>query len=142
MEEPKLQFHTFQIIRVAFERDPNQISGQFNVDLQEVNQAHKDDRNKFRLVLTISLTPAQSQNFKLMVQAIGDFTMMGEITPTVHHNFTKISAPSIIYPYIRAFVSNLMLQSGMNPVNLPPVNFATLQRKEEPAPPIENPPMG
>lgn len=41
-------------------------------------------------------------------------------------NFVKINAPAIAYPYVRSYISNLTLQSGLNPIILPTVNFVKL----------------
>ena len=38
-------------------------------------------------------------------------------------SFVKINAPAIAYPYVRSYISNLTLQSGLNPIILPTVNF-------------------
>ena len=38
-------------------------------------------------------------------------------------DFPKINAPAIAFPYLRAFISNVTLQSGFNPVMLPSINF-------------------
>lgn len=46
-------------------------------------------------------------------------------------DFPKINAPAIAFPYIRAFISNLALQSGYNPAILPSINFANKASKEK-----------
>lgn len=43
--------------------------------------------------------------------------------------FPYVNAPAISYPYLRAFVSNLTLNSGYSPVMLPSVNFVALKGK-------------
>jgi len=37
--------------------------------------------------------------------------------------FPKVNAPAIGYPYLRAFVSNVLLSSGFEPAILPTINF-------------------
>lgn len=46
-------------------------------------------------------------------------------------NFPKINAPAIAFPYLRAFVSNLTLQSGFEPIILPSINFVKLAEENE-----------
>jgi len=41
-------------------------------------------------------------------------------------DFPKINAPAIAFPYLRAYISNLTLQSGFEPVILPSINFVNL----------------
>lgn len=44
--------------------------------------------------------------------------------------FLNINAPAIAFPYIRAYISNLTLQSGYDSVILPSINFASLHEKD------------
>jgi preprotein translocase subunit SecB len=42
-------------------------------------------------------------------------------------NFPYVNAPAIAYPYLRAFISNLTLNSGFAPVMLPSLNFVAMK---------------
>jgi len=42
-------------------------------------------------------------------------------------HFPKVNAPAIAYPFLRAFVANLMLNSGFDPLMLPTINFTTFK---------------
>lgn len=42
-------------------------------------------------------------------------------------DFPYVNAPAIAYPFLRAFVSNLTLNSGYSPVMLPSVNFVAMK---------------
>lgn len=44
-------------------------------------------------------------------------------------SFHKINAPAIAYPYLRAFVSTILLNAGLEAVNLPSVNFVEMSKK-------------
>lgn len=46
----------------------------------------------------------------------------------VANDFVMINAPAIAYPYLRAYVSQLTLISGVQPVLLPVVNFVELAK--------------
>ncbi|WP_222708016.1 protein-export chaperone SecB [Algibacter pacificus] len=46
-------------------------------------------------------------------------------------DFPKINAPAIAFPYLRAYISNLTLQSGFEPVMLPSINFVNLAKEKE-----------
>lgn len=43
--------------------------------------------------------------------------------------FFSINAPAIAYPFLRAYVANLMLNSGFEPAMLPTINFVNLAKK-------------
>ena len=38
-------------------------------------------------------------------------------------SFPKVNAPAIAFPYLRAYISNLTMQSGFTPLLLPSINF-------------------
>ncbi len=44
-------------------------------------------------------------------------------------HFFSINAPAIAYPFLRAFVSNILLSSGHEPVILPTINFVKLSEE-------------
>lgn len=39
-------------------------------------------------------------------------------------HFPTINAPAVAFPFLRSFVSTLMLNAGYDPVILPDINFA------------------
>ena len=42
--------------------------------------------------------------------------------------FPKVNAPAIAFPYLRAYISNLTMQSGYEPLLLPSINFVELDK--------------
>lgn len=74
----------------------------------------------------------QDKLFDLVVEAIFDFELLDEkITDEFKlSSFPKVNAPAIAFPYLRAFISNLTLQSGLEPVILPSINFVQIENKE------------
>ena len=44
----------------------------------------------------------------------------------INEKFLNINAPAIAYPYLRAFVSNVLLGSNLDPAILPTINFQKL----------------
>lgn len=46
-------------------------------------------------------------------------------------NFPTVNAPAIAFPYLRAFISNVLLQSGYKPLILPSINFVARAKSEE-----------
>jgi len=49
----------------------------------------------------------------------------------LNSEFSKISAPAIGFPYLRAFVSNLSVQAGLSPIILPSINFVQFHNNEK-----------
>ena len=120
----ELNFINFEIIKVLFDRGDDIVKdGEFEVNIQHITQINNENENLFRTVFIINIT-GENNSFSLQVQAMGSFEILGEITEKVRDNYLNISSPSIIYPYVRAYISNITLQSGMNPITIPPMNFA------------------
>lgn len=44
--------------------------------------------------------------------------------------FTRINAPAIAFPYLRAFVTNLLVSAGYPAAYLPTINFVELDKKQ------------
>jgi preprotein translocase subunit SecB len=131
MSEPKLIFKAVQIVKVILDRTDGADIEQFDVDLQHATQFRPESNTHFRATFVITLKPkdSPSSSFLLQVQAFGEFEIIAdaEITKNVFDNYVRISAPSIVYPYIRAFIGNFLMQTGSRPVILPPMNFAMPQ---------------
>lgn len=120
-----LQFLKFDVSKVIFNRLTNFNGGDFDVNVEQTTQVNDSDKNHFQAVFIVSISVKDEPSiFSLQVQAVGEFRIHGEIEPAVYANYQNISAPSIVYPYIRAFISNLVMQTGMTPIILPPLNFS------------------
>lgn len=75
----------------------------------------------------------EDQSFDLVVEAIFQFELLDDEKITEEFklsSFPKVNAPAIAFPYLRAFISNLTLQSGFEPVILPSINFVQLTNDE------------
>ena len=119
-----LNFINFEIVKVIFDRgDGVIIDEEFEVNIQHITQINNENENLFRTVFIINIT-GEKDSFSLQVQGIGSFEILGDVPKNVRENYLNISSPSIIYPYVRAYISNITLQSGMNPITIPPMNFA------------------
>jgi preprotein translocase subunit SecB len=119
-----LKFHRFHITKCIFDRPVEFAAGKFKVDVNHQNEHHKENENLFRVVLTAIITAEDpSTPITFQVQAVGEFEIVGEVARAVRQNYFFVSGPSILYPYVRAFISTLSLQSGINPIIVPPVYF-------------------
>lgn len=71
----------------------------------------------FRLLLNCD-------EFVISTEFAARFIADGEINDEFKtSNFVKINAPAIAYPFLRAFISNLTINSGLTPIVLPTMNF-------------------
>lgn len=117
-----------------------------NLNLSLLDENVKRDDNSFDLESGNYFSGAKGDNvfgvsfklkindklFDLVVEAVYNFELLDEkVTEEFKlSSFPKVNAPAIAFPYLRAFISNLTLQSGLEPVILPSINFVQLANKE------------
>lgn len=125
----KIQLENWKVINLNFsfldenKRDVN------SFDLKSVNFFPEEDKNLFGVGFNIDVKDTE---FDLTIEALFMFKIDEDITEEFKlSNFPKINAPAIAFPYLRAFVSNLTLQSGFEPVILPSINFVKLAEENE-----------
>jgi len=86
------------------------------------------NKNSFKIIFYLTV---EDKKFNLDIEAVFNFITDEEITEEFKQShFPKINAPAIGYPYLRAFVSNLTLQSGVAPAILPTINFIKFENLE------------
>lgn len=112
----------FNVLNVVFERPQAFNSGEFSVEVEHITQVDTEIPNIFQTIFIINIVD-KDKVFNLQVKASADYEIIGEVPPEIYENFVRLNAPSIAYPYLRAFISNLVLQAGMNPIIIPPLNF-------------------
>ena len=85
----------------------------------------EDEKKQFVIVFDIDL---KDKDFDLVAFV---FSTEDEVTEEFKFSdFPKINAPAIAFPFIRAYISNLTLQSGFEPVILPSINFVKLAKED------------
>jgi preprotein translocase subunit SecB len=90
-------------------------------------------KNVFAIIFDLKLEDKEKK-FILSLKATAHFETDKPIDSDFQNSpFAKINAPAIAFPYIRTFVSNLTLNSGLNPIFLPSFNFVKLaaDKKED-----------
>jgi preprotein translocase subunit SecB len=120
--QSSLAFKSFNVLNVVFERPEEFNSGEFTVEVEHITQVDTEISNKFQTIFIVNVVD-KSNVFNLQVKASEDYEIIGEVPPEIYENFVRLNAPAIAYPYLRAFISNMVLQAGMNPIIIPPLNF-------------------
>lgn len=82
--------------------------------------------NVFTIIFNVKLEDKNKSVF-LSLKASAQFETSKPIDESFKDSpFAKINAPAIAFPYIRTFISNLTLNSGLNPIILPSFNFVKI----------------
>lgn len=125
----KIQLDNWKVINMNFtfldknKRDIN------SFDLKSESHFAEDKKKSFGIGFTLEV---KDIDFDLSIETLFMFNLDEEFTEEFKlSDFPKINAPAIAFPYLRAFVSNVTLQSGFDPVMLPSINFVKLAEENE-----------
>lgn len=131
----KIQLKEWKVRNILFSLNEN----------KSTDELQKEDSNNFDLEFGHFYPEGQSKEFgigfkiylpdekySLKMEMVFLFLAEDEIPSDFSNShFLKINAPAIAFPYLRAFVSNLTLQMGFDPIMLPSVNFVALAEKKD-----------
>lgn len=128
--QKSLKFLSFNVSNVVFERPFEFISGELQINIEHLPQINPENKNLFKAIFIV-LVSDKEKKFNLQVKAFADFEIIGVEETDIYNSFVNVNAPAIAYPYLRAFISNMVLQSGMAPIIIPPVNFTKQKKNKE-----------
>lgn len=114
LKECKVQEMTFSIVK-------NDDRKEDSFDLKTSQVFPEEENRRFDLFFEIDV---KDTDFDLFIKMLFIFEIDDDITEEFKvSDFPKINAPAIAFPYLRALISNITLQSGFRPVMLPSINF-------------------
>lgn len=118
----KVKDLTFSILENS-SRDENGFT------LETANIFFDNNNDEFAVIIKVEISDVL---FDLKIESFFTFKLDKEITEEFKlSDFPKINAPAIAFPYLRAYISNLTLQSGVEPVILPSINFVNLAERKK-----------
>lgn len=120
-----LVFVGVEFTKVILNRVVGQDGFHASVDVTHTTTAPVEPDFSFECRIGVEIkSRASDEAALLLVEAVGLFRLVGEFDERVWRNYQNISAPGIVYPYVRAFISNLTVMAGVTAVTIQPVNFA------------------
>lgn len=81
----------------------------------------EEDDHSFLLVFDVVLDIGDG--FFIEVNYLAEFEADEAIDQKEHRKILQINAPAIAYPFLRSYISTVLLNSGFEPILLPTVNF-------------------
>lgn len=125
----KLQIQEYKISELHLDkRLSDQKREKMEMNLQVAQTRDPKSSKSFLIAFKIKLLSAE---FQLGLTMVFKFIADCEITDEfMNGTFPKINAPAIAFPYVRAYISNLTLQSGYTAIMLPSINFVELSKKQ------------
>jgi preprotein translocase subunit SecB len=107
---------------------------QISLDLHTGVNALGSDLREVILTVTVSAKQGEATLFLVEVKQAGVFVMRGLNEGDIKRSVASI-CPSVLFPYARAAVSQLVTQGGFPQFLLPPVNFDALYTRSADSPP-------
>ncbi len=98
---------------------------QIGLDLNTSVNNLEGDLREVVLTVTVSAKQGDRTVFLIEVKQAGAFVMQN-LSPEDFKRAAGIICPGVLFPYVRATVSNLISQGGFPQLLLPPVNFEAL----------------
>lgn len=128
MEQDLIIFEGYNIQKLTLEKNYN-ISKEkkqtidFNIDVSE--NLEKKYKDKYRVTMKLMVYTEISE---IYVEFSGFFKISNKLEEENKIYFLNVSAPAIIYPYIRALVSNITAVDTGDTVILPVIDFVSIAR--------------
>jgi len=112
---------------------------QINLDLHTGASGLTSELREVVLTVTVSAKQNDATIFLVEVKQAGVFLMRNLSEPDLKRAVSSV-CPSVLFPYARAAISNLVTKGGFPQFLLPPVNFDALyaQGAEQPQPMTTN----
>lgn len=123
-----VKFEGYMIEKFLLEKIPNiskEDKEKFSLECKTYGKEQKDKKNLYCVSLTIKMFTDKS---KIELTMNGYFEFQKDFDENLKDEFLNISAPAILYPYVRTFISNVTSFDIDNTVILPIVNFANIEK--------------
>ncbi|MEZ5537959.1 MAG: protein-export chaperone SecB [Thiolinea sp.] len=89
----------------------------------------EDDSKRFLIVFEFIMSLGDT--FSLEVTYLAEFEADEPVDEERDNKLLTVNAPAIAYPFLRAYIATVLLNSGLPPVMLPTFNFVEFARQQE-----------
>lgn len=121
-QQQQFKFTGYNILKSLIEiKDFNDTNKELNVKFER-SAGIKGANNKFKLDMHLTINNSNN-SVMIDIVACGYFEFDNELDNETENIFFNTSAPAILFPYIRAYISTLTSLSGINPITLPTLNL-------------------
>lgn len=121
-KEKTAEFNGFKIEEFQLQKEqaiPRDIVN--SVDFKIFTGVKNNSKNIYMITLKLNIFTVDT---KINLSIAGFFEISNNFSDEEKHYFLEVSAPAILYPFARSFISNVTSFDGDSPVLLPIINFA------------------
>lgn len=119
------------VSEMSFKRSYEEIdSNELSINLE--NQISRiESSNNYKVDLTVIIEGKTKKSFDLKLSISGFFSFkVDDLEDEIKQLLLKKNTLSILFPYLRAQISLITSQPGMEPIVLPPININALVENE------------
>lgn len=119
------------VSEMSFKRSYEEIdSSELSINLE--NQISRiEASNNYKIDLTVIIEEKMKKSFDLKLSISGFFSFkVDDLEDEIKQLLLKKNTLSILFPYLRAQISLITSQPGMEPIVLPPININALVENE------------
>lgn len=108
--------------------DERDLKFQFDSEVYE-----NDDEKLYKVVTTTKISGENSRDFKIILIMTGIFGVdnKADLEEGMKNFIIEKNTLTIMFPYIRSYITNLTAQSGIAPITLPLINIVSLLEKNK-----------
>lgn len=119
----KFRFKGYKIVESHITIKPEEkISQNLNVEFKKTDRVNEEGHNMcLEMIASIN---DENNALVINVKALGFFEFESELKQEEKNIFFRTSAPAILFPYVRAYITTLSSLSGVKPVILPTLNMS------------------
>ncbi len=127
-----LNFKRYLVNSIDFKYNPEYTGGKANMDI-DFGHSMAVKNNEARVSLRCMLfrkAKKEEKPFHLEVQMTGIFEFQTELEGEELNNILRQQAVNILFPYLRALISNITVNTGLPPIILPLINVNQLLQNQ------------
>ena len=126
MHKIRIERNAVHSLNVSQAGDGENDEGKISLDYE----THFDSEDKKRFAVSFQ-TSVMTEDISIDANYVSYFVAGEDIEDESHASaFFHVNAPAIGYPFLRAYVANLMLSSGYPILMMPTVNFVELAKEK------------
>lgn len=130
-KQPGIRFNGALVSKCNYWRNSN-----VSPDIQYESSFHYEksiDGQEAQAILSTKLLGKSNDEVEVSLECtyVGLFSIHDENKNMDLERFMGYHAPALLFPYIRQFIHNLTLQSGIEPIIFPPLNILSLLKEAE-----------
>lgn len=127
-----LEFKGYSVSNIALERNSDLKEYNFEIRFSKEAVFSEEDKSIFYVIFFIALESKEAEkDCNIVFESRGQFKIVGEPDQSLIDIYKNINAPAITYPYVRAFLSTLTANIGIETVVLPPLNFIAMANDDK-----------